>query len=108
MVVAGLYLYFLVFRENSFAGSTIEVATGQRVISTGPYAFVRHPLYVALTVFSLGCPLALGSYWAALLVVPIVALIVWRLHDEEAFLVDDLPGYSEYQKKVRWRLIPGF
>jgi protein-S-isoprenylcysteine O-methyltransferase Ste14 len=107
MVVVGSYLYFLVFRENSFAGSTIEISADQRVISTGPYAIVRHPLYVALTVTALGMPLALGSYWAALLVVPIVALLVWRLQDEEAYLVDDLPGYAEYEKRVRWRLIPG-
>ena len=107
MVVAGFYLYFLVFRENSFAGSTIEISADQRVISTGPYAIVRHPLYVALTVTTLAMPLALGSYWAAPLVVPMVALLVWRLHDEEAYLASDLPGYSEYEKKVRWRLIPG-
>jgi protein-S-isoprenylcysteine O-methyltransferase Ste14 len=68
---------------------------------------VRHPLYVALIVTALGMPLALGSYWAALLVVPIVALLLWRLLDEEAYLVDDLPRYSEYEKKVHWRLIPG-
>jgi len=107
VVVAGFYLYFLVFRENSFAGSTIEISADQHVISTGPYAIVRHPLYVALTVTTLGMPLALGSYWAALLVVPTVALLVWRLLDEEAYLVNDLPGYSEYEKKVRWRLLPG-
>jgi protein-S-isoprenylcysteine O-methyltransferase Ste14 len=107
VVVAGFYLYFLVFRENSFAGSTIEISADQRVISTGPYAIVRHPLYVALAVTTLGMALALGSYWAALLVVPTVALLVWRLADEEAYLVDDLPGYSEYEKQVRWRLLPG-
>lgn len=56
---------------------------------------------------SLGMPLALGSYWATLLVVPTVALLVWRLADEEAYLVDNLPGYSEYEKQVRWRLLPG-
>ena len=79
VVVAGFYLYFLVFRENSFAGSTIEISADQRVIATGPYAIVRHPLYVALVVTTLGMPLALGSYWATLLVVPTVALLVWRL-----------------------------
>ncbi|MFZ0575661.1 MAG: isoprenylcysteine carboxylmethyltransferase family protein [Candidatus Cybelea sp.] len=107
VVVAGFYLYFLVFRENSFAGSTIEISADQRVIATGPYAIVRHPLYVALAVTTLGMALALGSYWATLLVVPTVALLVWRLADEEAYLVDNLPGYSEYEKQVRWRLLPG-
>jgi protein-S-isoprenylcysteine O-methyltransferase Ste14 len=107
VVVAGFYLYFLVFRENSFAGSTIEISADQRVISTGPYAIVRHPLYVGLIATTLGMALALGSYWAALLVVPMVALLVWRLLDEEAYLVNELPGYSQYEEKVRWRLIPG-
>jgi protein-S-isoprenylcysteine O-methyltransferase Ste14 len=107
MVVAGFYLYFLVLRENNFAGSTIEISADQRVGSTGPYAIERHPLYVALTVTALGVPLALGSYWAALLVSPFVAVLVWRFHDEEAYLVNDLPGYSDYEKKVRRRLIPG-
>ena len=107
LILLGFLAVLRTFRENSFAGSTIEISADQRVISTGPYAIVRHPLYVALTVTALGMPLALGSYWAALLVVPIAALLVWRLRDEEAYLVDDLPGYAEYEKQVRWRLIPG-
>jgi len=107
LVVAGSYVYFLVFRANSFAGSTIRIAPGQRVISTGPYAVVRHPLYVGLLIFVTGIPLALGSYWGLLLVAPVLALIVWRLLHEEAFLVENLPGYAQYCAAVRWRLIPG-
>lgn len=107
LVSLASYVYFLVFRENSFAASTIQIAPGQRVVSTGPYARVRHPLYVGLIFFSLGLPLALGSYWALVLVAPILPLIVWRLQNEESFLVKNLPGYAEYRAQVRWRLIPG-
>jgi len=107
LVILGSSVYFLVFRENSFAASTIQVAVGQRVISTGPYAVVRHPLYVGLLIFVSGIPLALGSYWALVLVAPVVPLIVWRLQNEEAFLVKNLSGYEQYRAAVRWRLIPG-
>jgi protein-S-isoprenylcysteine O-methyltransferase Ste14 len=107
LVIAGSYVYFLVFRENSFAASTIQVADGQRVISTGPYAVVRHPLYVGLLIFVIGISLALGSYWSLLLVVPLLALIVWRLQNEEAFLIKRQAGYAQYRAAVRWRLIPG-
>jgi protein-S-isoprenylcysteine O-methyltransferase Ste14 len=107
LVVAGSYVYFLVFQENSFAGATIQVSAEQRVISTGPYAVVRHPLYVGLLITVIGIPLALGSYWALLLVLPMLPLIVWRLQNEEAFLAKSLPGYRRYQQTVRWRLLPG-
>jgi protein-S-isoprenylcysteine O-methyltransferase Ste14 len=107
LVILGSYVYFLVFRENSFAASTIQVAADQRVISTGPYAVVRHPLYVGLLIFVTGIPLALGSYWALVLVAPVLPLIAWRLMNEEAFLVKNLPGYAQYRAAVRWRLIPG-
>jgi protein-S-isoprenylcysteine O-methyltransferase Ste14 len=107
LVVAGLYLYFLVYRENRFAAATVEIADDQRVISTGPYGVVRHPLYVALLMVAIGAPLALGSYWGLIFVVPLVALVVWRLLDEEALLAKSLSGYAEYQAQTRWRLIPG-
>lgn len=107
LVVAGLYLYFLVYRENRFAAATVEVAEGQHVISTGPYGIVRHPLYVALVTVAAGIPLALESYLGLIFVVPLVALVVWRLLDEEALLAKNLSGYAEYQVQTRWRLIPG-
>lgn len=107
LVIAGSYVYFIVFRENSFAGATISVSAEQRVISTGPYAVVRHPLYDGLLLICIGIPLALGSYWALPLLVPIFALIVLRLTNEETVLLRDLPGYADYREKVRWRLIPG-
>jgi protein-S-isoprenylcysteine O-methyltransferase Ste14 len=107
IVVAGFSIYFVVLRENRFAGSTIEVSSDQKVISTGPYSIVRHPLYVGLVVLSAGIALALGSYWALVLLVPLVGLVVWRLRDEEAYLIANLPGYAEYRARVRWALIPG-
>jgi protein-S-isoprenylcysteine O-methyltransferase Ste14 len=96
----------VVFRENSFASATIESAADQRVISTGPYAWVRHPMYAAALVMLLGIPLALGSYWGVLIVVTLVPLLIWRLMDEERFLAQNLPGYREYQGRVRFRLLP--
>ena len=97
---------FFVFRENSFASATIESAADQRVISSGPYAWVRHPMYAAALVMLLGMPLALGSAWGVLLVLALVPLLIWRLMDEERFLVNHLPGYCEYQGRVRYRLLP--
>jgi protein-S-isoprenylcysteine O-methyltransferase Ste14 len=97
---------FFVFRENSFASAVIEAAADQRVISSGPYAWVRHPMYAAALVMLLGIPLALGSAWGVLLVLALVPLLIWRLIDEERFLVNHLPGYREYQGRVRYRLLP--
>src|ERR1700726_2342328 len=97
---------FFVFRENSFASATIESAADQRVISTGPYARVLHPMYAAALVMLLGMPLALGSSWGVLLVLALVPLLIWRLVDEERFLVNHLPGYREYQGRVGYRLLP--
>jgi protein-S-isoprenylcysteine O-methyltransferase Ste14 len=97
---------FFVFRENSFASAVIESAADQRVISSGPYAWVRHPMYAAALVMLVGMPLALGSAWGVLLVLALVPLLIWRLMDEERFLVNHLPGYREYQGRVRYRLLP--
>ncbi len=107
LVVAGLYLYFLVYRQNRFAAATVEIADDHRVVSTGLYGIVRHPLYVALLAVAIGSPLALESYWGLIFLVPILPLVVWRLLDEEALLAKNLPGYAEYQVQTRWRLIPG-
>jgi protein-S-isoprenylcysteine O-methyltransferase Ste14 len=95
-----------VFRANSYAAATIQVTSGQTVISTGPYALVRHPMYAAALVMLLGIPVALGSWWGALVVVALVPALGWRLIDEERLLLRDLDGYAEYRRKVRWRLIP--
>jgi protein-S-isoprenylcysteine O-methyltransferase Ste14 len=107
LTLLGWFGIFLVFRENSFTSSTIELAADQRVISTGPYGWVRHPMYAAALVMLLGIPIALGSWWSVLIVVLIVPVIIWRLLDEERFLADNLAGYREYQSRVRFRLLPG-
>lgn len=106
LVALGYLVVFFVFRENTFASSTIEVAPGQKVISTGPYALVRHPMYTGGLVMFFGAPLALGSWWGLLAILPITLLIVWRLLDEETFLVENLPGYTHYRQTVRYRLVP--
>jgi protein-S-isoprenylcysteine O-methyltransferase Ste14 len=98
---------FFVFKENTFTSATIELAPDQQVISTGPYAWVRHPMYLSGLVLLLGIPIALGSWWGILALVAILPALIWRLIDEEKFLARDLPGYVAYQQTVRYRLIPG-
>jgi len=107
LVAVGLYVVFLVFRENSYTSATVKVAAEQKVVSTGPYAVVRHPMYAGAGVFVLVTPLALGSYVvlpASALIIPILA---WRLLNEEKVLRRDLPGYAEYCERTRYRLVPG-
>jgi protein-S-isoprenylcysteine O-methyltransferase Ste14 len=106
LVAIGLLAIFFVFRENTFTSATIELAPDQKVISTGPYARVRHPMYAAALVMLLGIPIALGSKWGVLVLVAIIPALIWRLLDEEKFLARHLPGYVEYQSRVRYRLIP--
>ena len=106
-IVAGFVIFFLVMRENSYAAATIRVEHGQKVISTGLYGVVRHPMYMGALPLLIAMPLALGSYWALLLVIPAFAALVWRLIDEERVLRRDLPGYTEYCARVRYRLLPG-
>src|ERR1700733_13451419 len=106
LVGLGFLGTFFVFRENSFTSATIELAQDQKVISTGPYALVRHPMYAAALVMLLGIPIALGSMWGVLVIVAIMPALIWRLLDEEKFLAKNLPGYREYQTRVRYRLIP--
>ncbi len=105
-VAAGYFVVFLVFRENSFASVLIEVDRGQRVISTGPYRMVRHPMYSGGLLAMLSTPVALGSYWALLCFPPILLAIVWRLLDEERLLARELAGYDDYRRRTRCRLIP--
>jgi protein-S-isoprenylcysteine O-methyltransferase Ste14 len=106
LVVLGLVIYFIVFRENTFAGATVEVVSDQKVITTGPYARVRHPMYSGLLVLLFGTPLALGSWWGLLMVVPMALIIALRIRFEERFLAENLPGYADYCRKLRYRLIP--
>jgi len=106
LVALGLLAIFLVFKENTFTSAIIEVAAEQKVITTGPYALVRHPMYSGALVMLSGIPLALGSWWGLLTVIPMTMVIIWRLLDEEKFLARNLSGYSEYMKKVKYRLVP--
>lgn len=108
LLVAFFFLVaFLAFRENRFASATIEIAADQKVVSSGIYAFIRHPMYAGGLALFVGIPLALGSYWGLLAFVLALPALVWRLLDEERFLAARLPGYTDYCAKVRWRLIPG-
>jgi len=106
LVAVGFYLIFLVYRENSFTAATIEVTPGQTVVTTGPYAVVRHPMYAGGLLYMLGTPLALGSYWGFLALAAMTPFLLWRLFDEERILTRDLPGYAEYRQRVRHRLVP--
>ena len=106
LMVLGWLAIFFVFKENTFTSATIELAPDQKVISTGPYALVRHPMYAGAFFMLLGIPIALGSWWGVLVIVAMMPALIWRLIDEEKFLARNLPGYVEYQKKVRYRLIP--
>lgn len=106
LVALGFAFIFFVFRENTYASGTVEISAGQRVVSTGPYAMIRHPMYSGAIVMLLGVPLALGSWWGLLTLVPFTLVILWRLLDEEKFLVRNLPGYPEYRNKVKYRLVP--
>jgi protein-S-isoprenylcysteine O-methyltransferase Ste14 len=106
LVALGFLVIFFVFKENTFSSATIELAPNQKVISTGPYAVVRHPMYAGALVLLLGIPIALGSWWGLLVLVSMLPALIWRLLDEEKFLAGNLTGYAEYQNKVRFRLIP--
>jgi protein-S-isoprenylcysteine O-methyltransferase Ste14 len=106
LFVLGWIGIFFVFRENSFGSARIELADDQKVISSGPYAVVRHPMYATAFVMLLGVSLSLGSWWGVLAMAVIVPAVIWRLLDEENFLATHLAGYADYQAKVRYRLLP--
>jgi protein-S-isoprenylcysteine O-methyltransferase Ste14 len=106
LIAIGFLLVFFVLRVNTYAASTIQVAEDQKVISTGPYAFVRHPMYAGSFPILIGTPLALGSWWGLLALIVFVPTLIWRLVDEESFLRKNLPGYTEYTDKVQYRLVP--
>jgi len=107
LVFLGYMIIFFVFRENTYASRIVTVEEDQNVISSGPYALVRHPMYVGVMLMFVFSPLALGSFWALIpaLIIPVV--LVLRIHDEENLLKEDLPGYQEYMQKVKYRLLPG-
>jgi protein-S-isoprenylcysteine O-methyltransferase Ste14 len=107
LVALGFIGVLRVFKENTYTSSTIELASDQHVISTGPYALVRHPMYASALGMLIGIPISLGSYLSLVIIFAITGALVWRLLDEEKFLAAKLNGYVEYQKRVPHRLIPG-
>lgn len=106
LFLAGYALYAEVSRENAYLSRTVEVQEGQKVIDTGLYGIVRHPMYFATLFMFLPLPLVLGSFWGLIPVAFYVPVIVFRLLDEEKFLTSTLESYTDYQKKVKYRLIP--
>lgn len=106
-VIAGFYIVFKTFAANTFTAANIQVDVAQTVITTGPYAIVRHPMYSGALLLLLITPIALNSSWALLAVLPMFAVIIARLLDEERFLSKNLTGYTAYCLKVKWRLFPG-
>jgi protein-S-isoprenylcysteine O-methyltransferase Ste14 len=108
VVFGGYLMMFWAMKANGFAAATIQVEPGQRVISTGPYGIVRHPMYLGNSLMFLFTPLALGSYFALPAFVLLIPFIVVRLLNEEKVLRQELPGYSEYCLRTRFRLIPFF
>jgi protein-S-isoprenylcysteine O-methyltransferase Ste14 len=106
LMAIGFCLIFRVYQVNAFTSATIEVSSDQKVVSTGPYAIVRHPMYASASLYLFGTPLALGSYWAFVPIVAMMPFLIWRLLDEERFLSRKLPGYAEYQRRVPRRLVP--
>lgn len=99
-------LYAEVMRENAYLSRTIQVQVGQKVVDTGLYGLVRHPMYMATLLLFLMIPLILGSWYALILFMAYPAIIIIRLKDEEALLAKELPGYAQYMQKVKYRLIP--
>ncbi|MCC6981064.1 MAG: isoprenylcysteine carboxylmethyltransferase family protein [Candidatus Melainabacteria bacterium] len=107
LVALSFYVFTVVCLENRFASATIETHEGQSVVSTGMYGVVRHPMYAGALLLLVGIPLSLGSLWSALFITVAVGILIWRITDEEKFLLSHLNGYPEYCKKVKYRLIPG-
>jgi protein-S-isoprenylcysteine O-methyltransferase Ste14 len=106
LIVVGLTLSMLVVVQNGYAAATVRVEEGQQLASTGLYKLVRHPMYAANVILMVGMPLALGSYWGLLLLIPGMLVLVFRILDEEKMLTHELAGYREYAQRVRYRLVP--
>ena len=106
LVAIGLGVSMLVVIQNGYAASTITVEAGQKLVSTGLYAVVRHPMYTGTVIMMLGIPLALGSYWGLVFVIPGLIGLAVRIGDEEQLLKQELDGYSDYAHRVRYRLVP--
>ncbi len=107
-IIKFMAINFLVMKENPYAAKVIEIQKerGQKVISTGPYAYVRHPMYLGMFIFFASLPIALGSYYALVPALGIVAVVLIRIPREEEVLAKGLAGYKAYMKKVKWRIVP--
>ena len=106
LVALSFYFFYLVSKINTYAAANVRVEKGQRVVDTGVYSLVRHPMYFGTLFLIVGTPLALGSWWTLLLTPVFLLLLYFRIASEEKVLMRDLAGYAEYQRKVRYRLIP--
>jgi protein-S-isoprenylcysteine O-methyltransferase Ste14 len=106
MVSLGYLWVFLVFRENSYTSRIVEVEEGQKVITTGPYSIIRHPMYLGASIMYLFTPVALGSWWALIVFIFLPVVLIYRIFNEESLLMKNLAGYKEYCLKTRYRLIP--
>jgi protein-S-isoprenylcysteine O-methyltransferase Ste14 len=100
-------LFILVLRENRYASRVVEVEQGQHVVNTGPYAVVRHPMYVAVIAMFVSTPVALGSWWAVIPALALIPVLIARIRNEEQVLLRELRGYCEYAQVTKYRLIPG-
>jgi protein-S-isoprenylcysteine O-methyltransferase Ste14 len=106
LVAAGFLVIFLVYKENSFTSATIDVYRGQTVVCTGPYGLLRNPMYMGALLLFIGIPLALGAWGGLATLTVMTPVLVFRLFEEEKFLVKNLSGYAEYRQNVRYRLLP--
>jgi protein-S-isoprenylcysteine O-methyltransferase Ste14 len=106
LVAIGFLLVFFVLKANTYGASTVQVAEDQKVISSGPYALIRHPMYAGSFPLLISTPLALDSWWGLSALIVFIPALIWRLLDEESFLRKNLPGYTEYTANVRYRLVP--
>jgi protein-S-isoprenylcysteine O-methyltransferase Ste14 len=106
LITLAFLIIFFVYKENTFTSATIEIYLEQKVISTGLYALVRHPMYMGALFLFVGIPLSLGSCWGLIVYLIMMPALLWRIFDEEKFLSKNLPGYTEYKSKVRYRLVP--
>jgi protein-S-isoprenylcysteine O-methyltransferase Ste14 len=107
VVLVAFGLFIRVLRENRSASRVIEVESGQRVVATGPYAVVRHPMYAAIATMVLATPVALGSWWAFIPALLLVAVLAERIKNEERVLAAELAGYGDYMRTTVYRLVPG-
>ncbi len=106
LFLLGYVLYAFVLKENAYLARTVKVEKGQTLVDTGLYGVVRHPMYAATLLLFLSMPLILGSFLSLLVMLVYPFIIARRIQNEEQVLMRELPGYREYRKKVRWRMIP--